>query len=223
MCIRDSINGGSGASTDLILTANNGNDTAYYADFGITSNNHVDTAFFGDTSTKNDVYLYAVGANQAGPSTTSGPGNLILGSSDGQIKLFVGNTAQANVIQQVSSIGIAITGIVSATGNIYSNSFISTGNGAGTISGTGNITGGNLFSTGAISTAGNVYAGNIINAGLSQNRLYTVATLPPANIVYQGARAFVTDANTTTFYSNISGGGSGNVPVFCDGISWRVG
>jgi cytoskeletal protein CcmA (bactofilin family) len=120
------INTGSGASTDLILTADNGNDTTYYADFGIAGNNHSDSEFFGDSATENDVYLYAVASNQAGPSSTSGPGNLILGSTNGQIKLFVGNTAQANVIQQVSSIGIAITGIVKSTGNIQSGNTFTT-------------------------------------------------------------------------------------------------
>jgi len=132
------INSGSGASTDFILTANNGNNSAYYADFGITGNNHVDPAFFGDSSTLNDIYLYAVATNQAGPSTTSGPGNLILGSSNGQIKLFVGNTAQANVIQQISSIGIAVNGVVSATGNITGNYIYGNGAFLTGISGGGN-------------------------------------------------------------------------------------
>jgi hypothetical protein len=122
-----------------------------------------------------------------------------------------------------ASTGIYSPGLISATGNVYGNAFISTGAGAGTISGTGNITGGNLISTGIISTAGNIYGGNIINAGLSQNRLYTVATLPAAATAGNGTRAFVTDGNTTTFYANVGSGGANNVPVFSDGVSWRVG
>jgi hypothetical protein len=123
----------------------------------------------------------------------------------------------------INSANTIATNVISAVGNVYGNSFISTGGGAGSISGSGNITGGNLFSTGVISTAGNVYGGNIINAGLSQNRMYTVATLPAAATAGTGARAFVSDSNGTTFYNNVAAGGSNTVPVFSDGVSWRIG
>ncbi|MFZ4600431.1 MAG: beta strand repeat-containing protein, partial [Terrimicrobiaceae bacterium] len=106
------INNGTLASADYILTANNGTDTTYFVDLGITGNNHSDSAFFGDTSTANDAYLYVVGADATGPGG-SGPGNLILGSTNGTIKMFVGNTAQANVIATVDSSGLVIN-----TGNL---------------------------------------------------------------------------------------------------------
>jgi hypothetical protein len=51
----------------------------------------------------------------------------------------------------------------------------------------------------------------------------TVNLLPLANIAGAGARAFVTNSNTTTFYANVASGGANSVPVFSDGISWRVG
>jgi hypothetical protein len=38
-----------------------------------------------------------------------------------------------------------------------------------------------------------------------------------------GARAFITNCNTTTFNAAAAGGGSGQIPVFSDGIIWRVG
>jgi hypothetical protein len=38
-----------------------------------------------------------------------------------------------------------------------------------------------------------------------------------------GARAFITNCNTTTFNAAAAGGGSSQVPVFSDGIIWRVG
>jgi phage gp45-like len=54
---------------------------------------------------------------------------------------------------------------------------------------------------------------------------FTVADLntayPPASNA--GARAYVTDATATTFYSTLSGGGSNVVPAFCDGVNWLVG
>lgn len=51
---------------------------------------------------------------------------------------------------------------------------------------------------------------------------YTVATLPAAaNTAY--GRAFVTDANATTFASVVAGGGANGVPVYSDGTNWRIG
>ena len=50
----------------------------------------------------------------------------------------------------------------------------------------------------------------------------TVATLPAAAGL-AGFRAFVTDANATTFASIVAGGGANGVPVYCDGTNWRIG
>ena len=38
-----------------------------------------------------------------------------------------------------------------------------------------------------------------------------------------GARAFITNCNTTTFNAAAAGGGANQVPVFSNGISWFVG
>lgn len=51
----------------------------------------------------------------------------------------------------------------------------------------------------------------------------TVATLPAAATAGAGARAFVSDANATTFASIVAGGGANNVPVYSDGTNWRIG
>ena len=51
----------------------------------------------------------------------------------------------------------------------------------------------------------------------------TVATLPAAATAGAGARAFVTDANATTFASVVAGGGANGVPVYSDGTNWRIG
>lgn len=51
----------------------------------------------------------------------------------------------------------------------------------------------------------------------------TVATLPAAAAGLAGYRAFVTDANATTFASIVAGGGTNGVPVYCDGANWRIG
>lgn len=49
----------------------------------------------------------------------------------------------------------------------------------------------------------------------------TVANLPAAGTA--GRRAFVTDANATTFASIVAGGGANGVPVYDDGTNWRIG
>lgn len=45
------------------------------------------------------------------------------------------------------------------------------------------------------------------------------ATIP----VLEGSRAFVTDANATTFASIVAAGGANKVPVYRDGTAWRIG
>jgi hypothetical protein len=52
--------------------------------------------------------------------------------------------------------------------------------------------------------------------------VYTVATLPTA-ATFARSRAFVSDANATTFASIVAGGGSDFVPVYSDGTNWRIG
>lgn len=51
----------------------------------------------------------------------------------------------------------------------------------------------------------------------------TVAGLPTAATAGAGARAFVTDANATTFASIVADGGANRVPVYSDGTNWRIG
>lgn len=49
-----------------------------------------------------------------------------------------------------------------------------------------------------------------------------VANLPTA-IGFAGLRLFVSDATATTFDSIVAGSGSNKVPVFSDGLVWRIG
>jgi len=51
----------------------------------------------------------------------------------------------------------------------------------------------------------------------------TVAALPTSPAPITGARAFVTDANATTFASVVAAGGANGVPVYFDGTDWRIG
>lgn len=112
--VHQNLSQGNTASSDYVATANNGDDTTFYVDLGIAGNLHTDPNFFGDTSTFNDAYLYVTGYNQAGPSTGN-IGNLIIGSTNGIVKTFIGNTAEANVITVVDS-----TGLVPGANVVYS-------------------------------------------------------------------------------------------------------
>lgn len=51
------------------------------------------------------------------------------------------------------------------------------------------------------------------------------ASLPTCNSASDGMRAFITDASTVTFNTNVSAGGANHVPVFCSGATstWKVG
>ena len=51
----------------------------------------------------------------------------------------------------------------------------------------------------------------------------TVSALPSASTAGAGARAFVTDANSTTFNAPAAGGGANNMPVFSNGTGWFIG
>lgn len=45
----------------------------------------------------------------------------------------------------------------------------------------------------------------------------------PIRVVDVGARALVTDATAVTFGTGVLGGGSNTVPVYFDGLVWRIG
>lgn len=51
--------------------------------------------------------------------------------------------------------------------------------------------------------------------------VYEAADLPTPSAA--PARAFVSNANATTFHSVVAGGGANFVPVFWDGAAWRIG
>lgn len=117
--VQQNLSDGTSASTDIVATADNGDDSTYYIDMGIDGSNYSDPAFFGDVATKNDGYLYVVGYDATGPSTGN-VGNLILGSTNGLVKTFVGNIAQANVVTTVSQ------GLLTVAGNVAASNFVGT-------------------------------------------------------------------------------------------------
>lgn len=82
----------------------------------------------------------------------------------------------------------------------------------------------------ALNWASNVATLTPENAGTGSARILvlvtgstTVASLPAASAALAGARAFVTDANASTFGTTAASGGANKVPVVCDGAAWKIG
>lgn len=62
-----------------------------------------------------------------------------------------------------------------------------------------------------------------VTATIVKTTAVIFSELPAAATAGAGARAFVTDANTAVFGTDITGGASNAVPVYSDGTNWRVG
>jgi hypothetical protein len=149
-----------------------------------------------------------------------------------------GNVAAGNIIgtQYGNAIGTTATysGNITA-GNITANQY---GNAIGTTATySGNITASNIIATNTVTavniqttgTYGNITGANVISANTVTVTTYVrtqpvlFAALPAAAAAGTGARAFITDANTFSFASAVTGGGGYYVPVFSNGSSWFVG
>jgi parallel beta-helix repeat protein len=52
---------------------------------------------------------------------------------------------------------------------------------------------------------------------------FTTVALLPNVLTYSVCRSMVTDATTTTFGAAVVGGGANVVPVYSDGVTWRIG
>jgi filamentous hemagglutinin len=158
------INSGNLASTDYIATADNGDDSNYYVNMGINSSTFEDPVNYPGFG-PNDSYVHNHG------------GNLILNpeSAGKTIKMMVGGTANVNVIGNVSSTGLAITGLISATSNITSSA---------NIAGANVIASANLVSVGAV-VSGNVTGGNLLTAGrvIATGNIQSSANVAGANVI----------------------------------------
>jgi len=100
--VHQNLNSGNLSSSDFVGTADNGTDATHYVDLGIASSSYNYPGF--GIIKPNDVYLLAVGDNITGPGSVNG-GNLIMGSTTGNINFFVGAPEDANVIAQINSTG----------------------------------------------------------------------------------------------------------------------
>ena len=74
-----------------------------------------------------------------------------------------------------------------------------------------------------VATTGTLSVPNITTTGVVKTTATTYSGLPLAGSAGAGARAFITDANTTIFLAQVSGGGDNAVPVVSNGSIWIVG
>ena len=65
--------------------------------------------------------------------------------------------------------------------------------------------------------------GNFFVSGYIQTEQVSTSALPVCGLGTRGARAFVNDATSSTFWAAPVGGGGIGVPVTCDGGSWHIG
>jgi len=140
---------------------------------------------------------------------------------------FNGNTfADANF--SLSGAGDGYFFVQSYANSTGGNLVLATGTNGTTkdiIFGTNGFTASNIF--GRISHANNALelsrANAAVVATIVKTTAVTVSQLPSAATVGAGARAFVTDANSTTFNAAVVGGGANNMPVFSNGTGWFIG
>jgi len=111
-------NSGTYASTDIVVTADNGNDSQNYLDFGINSSTYTASAY--SITGPNDAYIYAQSKNLA-----------VGTASNADIVLHTGGTLASNERVRITSSGyvgigtstpntaLSIIGNVSASGNMY--------------------------------------------------------------------------------------------------------
>jgi len=196
-----------------VSTAWGDNTTAsgYYSTaFGYqtTASGYYSTAF-GTNTTASSYGATAFGSNttaSANYSTASGYYTNATG--------FYSNSSGA--YNTASSYGETVIGLYSTTGATTGNT--TTWVGTDRIFNVGNGTGSTVSQR---SDALTVYKnGHTEIGGTVKTKEYTVATLPSGE---QGMRAHVTDANATTFYSTVAGGGANVVPVFYNGSDWVIG
>ena len=157
-------------------------------------------AYFGVTAGTNKYNIYAIGTAQ---------------------NLFNGDVRVNGDLNVDGTMSLKASTVISHEGNTINNFDTNTNlvfGGAGTLS-----------SISSFNDAINAYQPFGLNASIIvtncpvRTASYTVAGIQTATSAGAGARAFITDANSTTFASIVAGGGSNKVPVYSNGVNWLIG
>ena len=186
------INSGNNSSTDVICTADNGNNNDTFIDLGINSSTYIQAGF--GLTVPNDGYLYVQG------NTATGGGNLILATMANNDIIFATSGQNANNEQGrwKNNVGLVIKQNTSSV----------------------NVTSGALQVAGGAGISGNVYAGAVYSGGTlvltaeptgnaaynTANAGYTVANLSfaVANAAFNTANAGYNVANLSFNVANAS-------------------
>lgn len=189
--VAQNLSNNAAASTDFVATSDNGNDTQYFINMGINSSQFNQASWFPAANTVNEGYLYVVGYNATGPSAGNSA-NLIIGSTNGVVKTFVGNTADANVVTTVS------TNLLTVSGNVNANYFI--GNGS-LLTG---ITAGTNYSNTNVAAYLTVYNGAILTntINFSDSTVQTTAWKAGGNSAFSSNSIFVNNVSAGNFNNN---------------------
>ena len=179
-----------------------------------------------------NILLSAVG--NANILVVTGTGVNVTGTLNATGNANVGNIGTAQVLatanitapQIISNIAIGTAPLVVTSTTVVANLRAATSNVANTINDAAQP---NITSVGTLTlldVSGNIGANNINLDGVIKTTALLFSDLPAAATGLTGARSFITDGNiaaTGNFAAQVQGGGSNNVPVYCDGTNWRIG
>jgi len=178
----------SNASTDYVVTADNGNDSAFFGDFGIASSTYYYAGY--ESILPNDTYLISNG------------GNLLLnaGSTGKSVKFVAGGSGTSAVVGQFSNTALTVSPTTISS---------STSSGALQVLGGAGI-GGNLYvggdihitstteSTGYTTGALQVVGGAGISGNLYVNQGAVITGAANVNSLIVGANSTITSTNIAT-------------------------
>lgn len=195
------LNSGSGASTDLVLTANDGTDSLYFIDLGIGSNNYAYSGFA--SYAPHDGYLLVNGGNLLLNTDTAGK----------SIKFIVGGTGTSDVIAELSTTRFIVSATTAST-NSTDGAIVALGglgvagaiNGGSTLNVTGTATVNALVSNGAIQGTTVGASGNATIAALTVNGSATVGTTLSATAGIQATPIGNVTASSGAFTTLTSSG-----------------
>lgn len=200
------VNGNSSASTDIIATANNGDDTQGYIDLGINSSTYYNATY--GLQHPNDGYLYVAG------NTTTGGGNLVISTANlNDIVFSLGGFAHDNEFARMRANTNSF--VISSSTNSSS-----TGTGALQVIGgagiVGNVySGANIYAATAFSGP-NVYVGNIhTQVGTGNLNVYTAVNGNITLNANQTVANLVVHGNSAAGWTNLltTNGANGSVGI----------